>query len=170
MRQPPSSRRLLTVSFLLALASSPAAASTLEESIDAYLAAADDVGASLRSTNPDESLIVSKIDTMLTEAIPVLQAFSTVHIQCAEQLNKVIELYPEIATWSALQIRNNIEGAAALPRARGCYPARDVVAHPAIVRANARSAIALPQREGLLAELNEAVEHMTQLKVELLTP
>ena len=57
-------------------------------------------------------------DALLEFAKPVVTEFGSLHSQCAAQIQKVIELYPEIAVWSPEQIRRDIEGAQAGPRPR----------------------------------------------------
>ena len=78
----------------------------------------------------------------------------------------MIELYPQIDTWTATEIRRNIETGASLPSARGCYAGRDVIAHPAITRAIARGGVTADNQARLRAEMAEAIEHMTEIRAE----
>ena len=147
-----------------AAASGPAEGTdlTTADHIASYLANSQTIVDQIKSTSFDSQVIVSSIDSMLNEVSPVLQAYSAVFPLCKEQLDKVIELLPQIETWTAQEIRTNIEAGKALPATNGnCYPARDVVAHPAIVRALVKTGGASATR--LLREINEAIEHMTDI-------
>lgn len=144
-----------------------ALADNARSSADAFLQNSDFVLAELGNANPSEENISAYIDEMLHHAIPVIRAYSEQHPQCETQLNKVIELYPEINVWTPQEIRRNIEGAQALPAAEGCYPARDIVAHPAIVRALSRTEITEALNFRITRELQEAVEHMEEIKAGL---
>jgi hypothetical protein len=145
----------------------PGRADAPTAAIDRYLAHAEAIVDSLRQGNPDSAAIDASITTMLDEAQPVVTAYGELHTQCVQQLNQLLELYPQIETWTAQEIRRNIEAGQALPAAEGCYPARDVVAHPAIVRTFARAGIDATQHTRLLREMNEAVEHMEEIAAEL---
>lgn len=136
------------------------------QTIESYLQRAHLVVDELTLEQPNASAIVSNIDAMLEDAKPVVIAFGVKHGQCANQMDRVIELYPEIANWTAQEIRRNIEGAGMLPPAEGCYAARDIVAHPAIVRALSRSGIQSNQRQRLTNEMKEAIEHMEEIAAE----
>ena len=138
-----------------------------EEEIAAYLQSARAIVASLEANRPDSVEIAVSITAMLENAKPVLVAFSEKHTQCATQLSRVVELYDQIDSWTAQEIRRNIEGGGVLPPAEGCYPARDVVAHPAIVRALARLGIQPAQHSRLIREMSEAIEHMEGISVDL---
>ena len=133
---------------------------------DQYLETANAVVASLNTDGPNAEEIVSSITDMLELAKPVITHWGVLHSQCAEQLAKVIELYPQIDTWTPAEIRRNIETGASLPSARGCYAGRDVIAHPAITRAIARDGITADNQARLRAEMAEAIEHMTNIRAE----
>ncbi|MCX6125741.1 MAG: hypothetical protein NTV34_13495 [Proteobacteria bacterium] len=137
---------------------------TAHQSADAFLQKAAAVSSELHQENPNENAIIESITAMLEDAIPVIHAFAAMNPQCAEQLNRVIQLYPEISGWTAREIRLNIEAAQALPAAEGCYPARDIVAHPAIVRAMSRAEITAAVAAKQSRELAEAIEHMTAIR------
>lgn len=153
--------------FPLVLSSSLALATPPTEAIQHFLQDAHGVVAELQLDNPNAESIVTVITEMLEDAKLVVAAFGEKHTQCAAQLARIIELYPEIDVWPAQQIRRDIEGGRALPAAEGCYPARDVVAHPAIVRAFARIGISSSQRVRLVNEMNEAIEHMEEILADL---
>ncbi len=148
-------------------ASSIASAEVPMDEMTRYLANAQAIVDQLQSDGPDSTLVADAVTEMLELAKPVLIAFGERHTQCIAQLAKVVELYPEIDQWSAPDIRRNIEAAGSLPRASGCYPARDVIAHPAIVRAFARLGLQTSDRQGLLAEINEGIEHMQEIQQQL---
>ena len=152
------------LSLTLSGASFGSTPSTARESADAFLQKATEVSSELQRDNPNESAIIDNITAMLEDAIPVIHAFAAMNPQCAEQLNRVIELYPNINSWTAREIRLNIEAAQALPAAEGCYPARDIVAHPAIVRVLSRAEITSAVSVKLSRELAEAIEHMTEIR------
>lgn len=135
--------------------------------IEHFLEGARAVVTELGLEAPNAESIVSTITGILADAKPVATAYGQKHAQCAEQLARLIELFPDIDTWSAQQIRRDIEAGAALPQAEGCYPARDIVAHPSIVRALARLGIQPSQRARLTREMNEAIEHMAEISEEL---
>lgn len=137
------------------------------DAADAFLTRADQVLAELQKADPSEQFVTSTIDAMLDDAAPVVTSYGELHTQCAAQLAKVIELYPQINLWTAQEIRRNIEGAQALPQADGCYPARDIVAHPAIVRVLSRTEITAASAPRLVREMNEAVEHMEEIRATL---
>ena len=143
-----------------ALAEPPTAA------VEAYMAGSQVIVAELNKSEPNVGTITTTITAMLEHAKPVVFAFGEKHTQCAEQLARMIELYPQIEIWSAAEIRRNIEAGSQLPRAEGCYAARDVVAHPAIVRAITRAGV-LGQQARLLREMNEAIEHMQEISTDL---
>jgi hypothetical protein len=126
------------------------------EAIEKFLDGAQTVITELELDAPNAETIVTIITAILNHAKPVALAYSSQHQQCAEQLERMIELYPEIDAWRAQQIRRDIERGAALPQAEGCYPARDIVAHPAIVRAVSRSGIPPAQKPRLIRKMNEA--------------
>lgn len=136
------------------------------EKADAYIEKANAVVEALNTDGPDAEAIVLKITDLLEDAKTAITHWGTLHTQCVEQLAKVIELYPEIDTWTPQEIRRNIETGASLPQARGCYAGRDVVAHPAIVRAIARTGITAENQARLRAEMAEAIEHMTEIRAE----
>lgn len=151
----------------IALSSSWACAAAPTESITRYLAAAHAIVADLGHDAPNAQSIAASITDMLNDAKPVVTAYADRHTQCTAQLQRVLALYPEIDSWTGPQIRRDIEGGAALPPAEGCYPARDIIAHPAIVRAFARLGIQPEQRARLIREMNEAIEHMDDISIEL---
>lgn len=159
--------RKLTAATALLWSFGSATAETTDETINRYLITARAVVSELSTNNVSPDFVMESIDSLLEDAKPVLLAFAAKHTQCVAQLNRLIELYPEINVWTPLQIRENIEGAAALPRGRGCYPARDTVAHPAIVRALARAGIAPEIQPRLIAEMNEAIGHMEEIRLDL---
>lgn len=121
------------------------------------------VSEELHKGNPDETTIVNLVTSMLTEAVPVIKAYIVLQPQCSDQLLKVINLYPSIEQWSAQEIRLNIEAAQALPAGENCYPARDIVAHPAIVRALSRTELTSATAKRLTYEIEEAIEHMKEI-------
>jgi hypothetical protein len=130
-----------------------------------YLQGGQGIVDTLNSAAPDYAAVLTGIDQMLENAKPVARAFAVLHPQCADQIAALIDLYPQINTWTALQIRNQIEIGDALPAADGCYAARDIVAHPAITRALIRAGNPQPRR--LLREMNEGIEHMQEIAGEL---
>lgn len=134
-----------------------------QEAIEKYLEKGRLVLNQLALGNPDSAIIDDEITAMLELTKPVLQAYGEVRPQCQEQLAVVSELLPEINTWEPLEIRRRIEAAQGLPQAQGCYPARDVVAHPAIVRAMVRRGIEPAQQVRLVREMDEAIEHMEEI-------
>lgn len=160
-----SLRLKLALAFMLPSTLSIAADSQIE--FERYLKNGQTVLSELKLENPNTDFIDSLITAMLEDAKPVLRAYGEKHAQCAEQLAKLIELFPEINTWSAQKIRSDIEAAAALPQAEGCYPARDIIAHPAIARAMARQGIPTGKGIRLIREMNEAIEHMQEIQTEL---
>jgi hypothetical protein len=131
-----------------------------------FLVRAAFVQEEIQKPTASPELIQSEITEMLENARYILPAWSEIHTQCTAQLAKVIELYPQIAVWTPQEIRQNIEGAIALPPAEGCYPGRDVVAHPAIVRALVAGGVVPEQRGRLLREMGEAIEHMEEIAAE----
>jgi hypothetical protein len=137
------------------------------EAIEKFLDGAQTVITELELEAPNADTVVTIITAILNHAKPVVSAYSEQHLQCTDQLRRMVELYPEIETWSSQQIRRDIEGGAALPQAQGCYPARDIVAHPAIVRAVSRNGIPPAQKPRLIREMNEAIEHMEQISADL---
>lgn len=161
-----SGKNALGLTLLLSAAPS-AVAATLAQNIDSYLDRARGVVTELAQPTPSDTAIVESIDVMLNLAREVLQAYGVAHPQCATQLARVLELYPEIEAWTAQEIRMNIEVGRALPQGSGCYPARDIIAHPSIVRALARSGISATPAARLTAEMNEAIEHMEEIRDEL---
>jgi hypothetical protein len=130
-----------------------------------YLTHGQAIVDTVSSDTPDYPGALIQIDQMLEDAKPVAQAFASLHSQCADQVAKMIELYPQINTWTAIEIRRNIEAGDALPPADGCYAVRDIVAHPAITRALIRAGNPQPQR--LLREMAEGIEHMQEIAGEL---
>lgn len=156
-----------TLILSLALAASPALAGTPKQAAADYLEKARTVAAALDEVTPDATLIADTITALLEDAKPVVAEYGVLHAQCAEQLAALIALYPDIDTWSPSRIRRDVEVGQALPQAQGCYPARDVVAHPAIVRAYARSGITPDLRARVKRELDEAIEHMEEIAAEL---
>ncbi len=152
---------------LLTLSPSVLAQNTeLSEATALYLQEAKAVVDKLPTPEKNQE-IVAHIDALLEAAKPVVTAFGQRHGQCQEQLEVLLNLYPQIASWSAAEIRQNIEVGKALPAARGCYAARDVIAHPAIVRVYARQAYDIEKAPGLIEEMQEAIEHMEELEREL---
>jgi hypothetical protein len=136
----------------------------LPETMERYLGKARGVLNQLALGNPNRDIINEEITAMIDLAKPVLRAYAGVRPQCQQQLERVIELLPEVETWSPQEIRKQIEAAQGLPQAEGCYPARDIIAHPAIVRAIVRQGID-PSRQGRLArEMDEAIEHMEEIR------
>ena len=75
----------------------------------------------------------------------------------------MLDVYLGINVWNAKESRKYIEAGTALPQAKGCYPARDIVAHPAIVTALARVPIDLGLRRKMIAEMNEATAPMEKI-------
>lgn len=142
------------------------AGETPAEKADQYLEKANAVVEALNTDGPDAEVIAETVTALLEDAKPVITHWATLHTQCAEQIAKVIELYPEIDAWTPQEIRRNIETGASLPQARGCYAGRDVIAHPAITRAIARSGITAENQVQLRREMAEAIEHMTEIKNE----
>ena len=136
---------------------------SVSDQVQFYLASGRAVVTLLGTDNPSSATVVSTIDGMLASAKPVITFYGQKHPQCADQMNAIIELFPKIATWSAAEIRSNIESAAALPQAVGCYAGRDVIAHPSIVRSLARPGIAANQKARLIREMNEGIEHMEEI-------
>ena len=134
------------------------------ESIERYLESGRTVLNQLALGNPDSLLIEDEISKMLELTKPVLAAYGEVRPSCKEQLTVISDLLPEINTWEPLEIRRRIEAAQGLPQAQGCYPARDVVAHPAIVRAIVRRGIDPSQQVRLAREMGEAIEHMEEIE------
>ena len=134
-----------------------------QEAIEHYLEKGRTVLNQLALGSPDTVLIQDEITLMLELTKPVLTAYGQVRPQCQEQLAMISDLLPEINSWEPLEIRRRIEAAQGLPQAQGCYPARDVVAHPAIVRAIVRRGIDPSQQVRLVREMNEAVEHMEEI-------
>jgi hypothetical protein len=151
----------LTVTSSLARAEVPSAA------IESYLRGAQSVVAELRQEQPNAEMIATAITAILEDAKAISSAYAAKHTQCAEQIAEMINLYPAIDSWQAQQIRRDIEAATALPSAEGCYPARDIVAHPAIVRAIARQGIQAAQRSRLAHEMAEAIEHAEEIAADL---
>lgn len=156
-------RFIPAVVLMAGIASAEEDVTNVSDHIQRYLASGQDIVTLLGTANPSSTAVVSTIDNMLEEAKPVLTFYSQKHTQCAAQVSKILELYPQIATWTAAEIRTKIEGAAALPPAEGCYPGRDVIAHPAIVRALARPGIAPDQKARLIREMKEAIKHMEEI-------
>lgn len=144
---------LLASSFAVADSSSPVAM---------YLELAHTVVASIEAGNEPAAKNVSRIDELLEHAKPIVDLYARNHPACHDQLKRMVELYPEIAKWTPKEIRENIERAKALPEAVGCYPARDIVAHPAIVRALLQSTT-VTSTSRLVAEMNEAIEHAEEI-------
>ncbi|MBC7765763.1 MAG: hypothetical protein H7Y41_04680, partial [Hyphomonadaceae bacterium] len=107
-----SPRVLWTLTFAAAAISSIARADAPTQEIGDFLAKGQAIVVSLEDGSADSAVIVSEIDAMLELAKPVVTAYGEVHTQCAAQLARVIELYPEIAVWTPQEIRQNIEGAA----------------------------------------------------------
>jgi|GEM_PF-1658281 len=139
---------------------------TAKKHAEEFLARAALFQEEIQKATPSSELIQNEITEMLESARQILPAWAEVHTQCAAQLAKVVELYPQIDVWTPQEIRRNIEGAIALPPAEGCYPGRDVVAHPAIVRALVRSGSIGEQRSRLAREMDEAIEHMEEIAAE----
>lgn len=160
--------RLSSILFLFAM-STPAAANSAREAAENYLNGARAVVTELNQEQPRGEWIASKITEILDYAKPVTQAFANMHSQCKEQLDQLLLLYPTIESWSALEIRRNIEAGLALPAAEGCYPARDIIAHPAIVRSIAINGIQESQKTRLIREMDEAIEHMEEIATDLIT-
>lgn len=142
---------------LLAIADAP------HQSIQNYLNLGQQVIAELNQRTPNADTIIENITQMLEEAKPAVAAFANKNTQCKEQLTHMLNLYPEIDRWSAQEIRRNIEAARSLPQAEGCYAARDIVAHPAIVRAIARTNLSSVPSHRLIHEIDEAIEHMQEI-------
>lgn len=159
-------RTALSASVVSLLLSPLALAEAPKAEADQYLEKAQAVVADLTTDGPNADEIVQTITDMLELAKPVITHWGTLHSQCAAQLAKVIELYPEIDAWTPQEIRRNIETGASLPQARGCYAGRDVIAHPAITRALAREGITADIQARLRAEMAEAIEHMTEIRAE----
>lgn len=156
-------RNLLPAAVLLAGMAAAEEENSISDHVQLYLASGRGIVTLLGTENPSSATIVSTVDGMLENAKPVLVQYGKKHPQCAAQVAKIIEFYPQIATWTAAEIRSNIEGAAALPPAEGCYAGRDVIAHPSIVRALARPGIAANQRARLIREIKEGIEHMEEI-------
>jgi len=162
--------RFSTVTYVMSILAAQAALAKSPEprdSIEEFLRDGRAVVAELEKPTPNLDGIVVTISAMLESAKPVVVAYGEKHSQCAEQLAKMLELYPQIDTWTAQEIRRGIEAANALPAAEGCYPARDIVAHPAIVRALIRAGLQPEQTPRLIREMNEALEHMQEISNEL---
>lgn len=140
---------------------------TPAETAAKYLADAQAIVETLNTTTPDVQLIDANVTAMIDQIDPVIAAFSQMNSQCTEQLTQMLALRPEVNVWTAQEIRRNIEAGASLPKAEGCYAARDVVAHPAIVRALARAGIQDGQQTRLLREISEAIEHMEEIQATL---
>ncbi len=138
---------------------------SLSETIDQYLGKARGVLNQLALGSPDRNLIDGEITAMLDLAKPVLKAYVGIRPQCQLQLERVLELMPELETWGPQEIRKQIEAAQGLPQAEGCYPARDIIAHPAIVRALVRQGIDPSRQARLAREMDEAVEHMEEIRL-----
>lgn len=159
-------KTFVAVPFLL-LTPTAFADQTPQEAARAYLESAHTVLDEVQKTAADANLVIAEIDALLENAKPVITAWAGTHTQCAEQVAKVIELYPEINVWTPTEIRQKIEGGQALPAAEGCYAGRDVVAHPAITRALVRTGITAQSVTRLTREMNEAVEHMEEIATEI---
>lgn len=160
-------RTVLSASLLSLLVAPLALADeTPADKADQYLEKANAVVEALNTDGPNAEEIALTITALLEDAKPVITHWATLHTQCTEQLAKVIELYPMIDAWTPQEIRRNIESGAALPSARGCYAGRDVIAHPAITRAIARTGITAENQAQLRREMAEAIEHMTEIKAE----
>ncbi len=158
----------LTLAGLLTSQKLFAADAPLAESIRSYLVLAESVLSQLEAEGGgDAPLIVNTIDALLDEAKPVVLAYGAKYTQCSEQLTALVNLYPSLAQWSAQEIRQNVEVGKALPSAKGCYPARDIVAHPAIVRVLAREGLDPEKSKELIEEMREAVEHMEEIGQDL---
>ncbi len=151
---------------LLPLTTAQASTASLEAAMDSYLNGANSIVVDLQQPDSNPEWVVSTITQMLDEARPVVTTFGQKYLQCEQQLAAMLDLYPQIDTWTPLQIRQNIERGTALPSASGCYAARDIIAHPAIVRAIAREGIAEASKRRLLQEMDEAIEHMEALRIE----
>lgn len=134
-------------------------------SMERYLETGRDVLNELARGAPDSAKIEADISAMIDLTKPVLAAYSELKPQCQQQLDKVIELLPEIELWSPQEIRHQIEAAQGLPQAQGCYAARDIVAHPAIVRAFVRQGFDSSQQVRLAHEMDEAIEHMEEIRL-----
>jgi hypothetical protein len=147
------------------ISSASYAQSDVFQAVDDYLSNGRLVLNELARGKPEANAIEQGIDNMLQLAIPVIGAFASVKPQCQKQLDRMIELFPEIDQWSAQDIRLKIEAAQGLPAAEGCYAARDVVAHPAIVRALVRKGFSPDQQLRLVREMDEAMEHMEELRL-----
>jgi hypothetical protein len=145
----------------LALADNDAAKAAAQS----YLQEGQAIVDNFNSAAPDYSAALTGLDQMLENAKPVAQAFATLHPQCADQIAAMLDLYPQINTWSAVEIRRQIEAGDGLPPADGCYAARDIVAHPAITRALIRAGSPKPSR--LVREMGEGIEHMQEIQGEL---
>lgn len=135
------------------------------ESVEQYLENGRAVLNQLAREHPDAAKIEVDISVMIELTKPVLEAYAGLKPQCQQQLEKVLELLPEIDTWEPQEIRRQIEAAQGLPPAQGCYAARDIVAHPAIVRAIVRRGGSGPTQQMRLArEMDEAMEHMEEIR------
>ena len=130
---------------------------------DAYLDFGEKIENELAKPIPSREQLIRDLDLMLEQSIPVVQAFAGFREVCTAQLNQLLLILPEIRAWSSEDIRINIEIGKALPKATGCYPARDIIAHPAIVRAFLLNTITRIDKKQLLDEMVEAIEHMQEI-------
>jgi hypothetical protein len=165
------SSRLLVIAMLSGAVGAPVSLAqvgqTPIEAVNSYL---DDTRAVIDEINldvPNAQKIVSTIGQML-DLIPSINAkFTTLHPECKTQLDALNGLLPQVDVWSAVEIRRNVEAGVALPAGgQSCYPARDLVAHPAIVRALTRVQDPQTIRARLLREINEALEHGEEIAAE----
>lgn len=133
-----------------------------------YLATGQSVIEHIQQDVVDLAQVELGINDMLEQTKAVLPAYAAQHQQCAQQLARLLELFPELEVWTAREIRQNIERGTVLPPAEGCYPGRDIVAHPAIVRRVLRDQGVRPElKPRLVAELDEAIEHMSAIAQDL---
>jgi predicted outer membrane protein len=161
-------RRSCWVASFSLFASASAFAETPKEAIENFIAKGQSVMEELDQEAPSAEAIETSINEMLESAKPVLVAYSEKNAGCKEQLDKIIELYPEIDTMTPKEIKKNIEGGAALPEGGDeCYAARDIIAHPAIVRATVRLGMENAKVAKLKKEMEEALEHAEEIGAEL---
>ncbi|MGE0174180.1 MAG: hypothetical protein AB7T49_15390 [Oligoflexales bacterium] len=161
-------KKSVLVASMSLLGSASSFAGTPSESIDEFIAKGNSVLEQLDQESPSSDTIVTTINEMLESAKPVLVAYGEKNPECKAQLDKVIELYPEIDTWTAKEIKKNIEGGKVLPEGpKTCYPPRDIIAHPAIVRATVRDGLENAKIQKLKKEMEEAIEHAEEIASEL---
>ena len=137
------------------------------EAVQSYLLHTHAVIDEINSQAPAAQVIAQHVGEMMALIPTIHGEYSVRHPGCKAQLVALDGFLPQLANMSAVDIRRNIEAGTALPPGSAdCYPARDIVAHPAIVRSLAVGQNPAAIRTRLLREINEALEHGGEIEAE----